>query len=204
MKEKIISQLKAKYPGVNLSSTRIDAIADKLAAKITDEKDIDAKLDELNDIMPFADIAKQDDKLRLLEVKLNKKPTETTNQTDTNTDRDKSGDTEPDLKQQFQELSAKLAAMEKKDAAAQLYQTLTKKLTEKKIPLAFAKGRVIETEEQLNTVLAEVEADYTEVKQGFVNDGLKDSSDTPFSGQGKPEGVKTAIKEWGEKEKAKV
>src|SRR5205085_1187021 len=51
------------------SKTRMDAIADKLSAKITDENQIEAKLDELNDIMPFADIAKQDDRLRTLESK---------------------------------------------------------------------------------------------------------------------------------------
>lgn len=70
MKDKIIARLKAKFSGVNLSKTRLDQIADKLASKITDENEIDGKLDELNDIMPFADIAKQDDRVRTLEAKI--------------------------------------------------------------------------------------------------------------------------------------
>lgn len=69
MKQKIIARLKAKYSGVNLSNARLDAIAAKLESKITDENDIDARLDELNEIFPFADIAKQDDRLRTLESK---------------------------------------------------------------------------------------------------------------------------------------
>lgn len=73
MKEKIIARLRALYPGVNLSKTRLDQIADKLASKITDENEIDTRLNDLNDVMPFADIAKQDDRVRTLEAK-NKDP----------------------------------------------------------------------------------------------------------------------------------
>lgn len=73
MKEKIIARLKAKFSGVNLSKTRLDQIADKLAAKITDENEIDGRLDELNEVLPFADIAKQDDKVRTLEAKVKEK-----------------------------------------------------------------------------------------------------------------------------------
>lgn len=74
MKDKIIARLADKFPGVNLSKTRKDAIADKLAPKITDETEIDAKLDELNEIFSFADMAKQDDKIRTIEAKEKKKP----------------------------------------------------------------------------------------------------------------------------------
>jgi hypothetical protein len=69
---KIKERLKAKFPGVNLSKQRQDAIAEKLAPKL-EEDGIDAKLDELNELLPFADIAKQDDKIRTLEAK-NKEP----------------------------------------------------------------------------------------------------------------------------------
>ena len=69
MKEKILAAIKAKFPNVNLSKKRLDAIAAKIEAKITDENEIDAKLDEYNDYNPLADLAKEDDRVRNLEAK---------------------------------------------------------------------------------------------------------------------------------------
>lgn len=61
LKTQIIAAYKAKFPTVALSNARLEAIAERLDKKITEESEIDAKLDELNEIIPFADIAKQDD-----------------------------------------------------------------------------------------------------------------------------------------------
>lgn len=72
LKAKIKSRLKAKYSGVNLSTKRIDAIADRLSKKLTDESEeseIDQVLEDANEVYPFADIAKDDDRIRTLESK---------------------------------------------------------------------------------------------------------------------------------------
>lgn len=66
-------RLRALFPKANLSKTRIDAIAAKLATKPADDAD-DAAIDEvINDFndgpMSIEDIAKLDDKLRTLESK---------------------------------------------------------------------------------------------------------------------------------------
>jgi hypothetical protein len=68
-KTQIKAKYKAKFPTVNLTNTRLDSIVDKLDVKIESEDEIETKLDELNEIFPFADIAKQDDKVRDLENK---------------------------------------------------------------------------------------------------------------------------------------
>jgi len=73
LKTKIIERLRAKFQGVNLSTARVESIANKLDVKITEETEIDAKLDELNEYFPFADMAKEDDRLRTLEVKAKEK-----------------------------------------------------------------------------------------------------------------------------------
>jgi len=76
MKEKIIARLRALYPGVNLSKARLDEYANPDKLKITEETtetEIDEKLNYLNAIIPFSEIAKQDDRLRTLEAK-EKKP----------------------------------------------------------------------------------------------------------------------------------
>lgn len=71
MKEKIIAAFKVKYPGINLSKTRLAAIATKIEAKvIDDETKIDAALAAMDETYAFADIAKDDDRIRTLEGKL--------------------------------------------------------------------------------------------------------------------------------------
>ena len=64
LKEKIALRLKAKAAGVNLSKTRIDAIVARAEKGLTDESDdtqIDANLDVINEITPFKEIASLDD-----------------------------------------------------------------------------------------------------------------------------------------------
>ncbi|MBO9660251.1 MAG: hypothetical protein J7527_15635, partial [Chitinophagaceae bacterium] len=148
MKEKIIARLKSKYSGVNLSNARIDAIADKLSAKITDEKDIDAKLDELNDITPFSDLAKLDDHQRAKEAK-EKADKEKADKEKAEKERlekekkDKEGKTEPPadapdwakaLIESNKKLEEKLSAFESEKATNAHHQKLTTLFTEKKIP----------------------------------------------------------------------
>lgn len=73
LKKEIIALLKTKFPGVQLSAARVEAIATKIDAKITTADEIEAKLDEANELFPFADIAKQDDRIRSLEEEAKKK-----------------------------------------------------------------------------------------------------------------------------------
>lgn len=69
MKDKVKARLKALFPGVNLSKTRLDKIADSVVSKITTEDEIDDKLNDFNDFVPFSDIAKGDDRQRLADAK---------------------------------------------------------------------------------------------------------------------------------------
>jgi len=195
MKEKITLQLKAKLEtlGVkNLSQARIDAIADKLATKITDESEIDAKLDELNDLHPFAELAKYDDWQRSKQKKTEQPKTP---KQEESTD-------EPDLKTMFTSLQKEIESLKKEKQTQALQDTLLKKVSEKKIPAAFIKGRTLESEDQLDTVLADIEADFTAVKQELVNQGFSQSS-TPVGGTTtlKSDNVENDIKSWAGKDK---
>lgn len=192
LKEQIISQLKSKFPGVNLSKVRIDAIADKLAAKITEESEIDGKLDELNELFPFAEIAKQDDRLRTLEAK--NKPVQ---QPQPQPEPSPAPSDDPVAKK-LAEMEAKLQAFEREKQQAKLQETFTKKLSEKKIPAQLAKGRTIESEEQLEAVITEIESDYTALKQQLINDGLSTSSQ-PVAASASPATVDADIAAWAAK-----
>ncbi|MCY4781435.1 hypothetical protein ORI89_17380 [Sphingobacterium sp. UT-1RO-CII-1] len=66
LKAKIISKLKAKATtlGVNLSNVRINGLADKLDAVITNEDDIDGEVDKLDQVLGFKELAALDDAKR--------------------------------------------------------------------------------------------------------------------------------------------
>lgn len=174
MKEKILAKLRALYPGLNLSQKRLDAIADKLSTKITEETEIDDKLNELNEIFPFADMAKQDDRLRTLEAK-HKEPAPTPASSPA-----PGSDPKPDdvpawakaLVDSNKKLTDKLAAIEKKEYGQSMLQKLTKKLTD--IPASYYSKRTLpESDETLDAFVDEVKQDYEAFKQEAINSGLK-------------------------------
>lgn len=64
-KSKVVDRYKALFGSVGLSATRLDAMAAKLAGKIADDADddaIDAELNDLNEVYPFTEIKKNDDR----------------------------------------------------------------------------------------------------------------------------------------------
>lgn len=63
--KQIKARLKVLYPGVNLSNKRIEAIAAKIDAKVTEEDEIDDALSTYDEYNPFAEMAKDDDRERL-------------------------------------------------------------------------------------------------------------------------------------------
>ena len=73
-KLKVIARLKALFPKANLSQKRLDALADKLAIKPADDADdvaIDAVINDFNSVLSIEDIAREDDRVRTLESKVN-------------------------------------------------------------------------------------------------------------------------------------
>lgn len=168
MKDVIIAKFKAKFPAVTLSTKRMDEISDRLSKKVTNEDEIDAKLDEMNELLPFVDIQKADDKIRDLNSKL-KTATQTKG---TENSQDQSGSTTTKtedetpawakaLVESNQALAQKLAAMEKE----KFQQTITQKVNSheklKGISPVFYKGRALpEKEEDLETFVDGIKADY--------------------------------------------
>jgi hypothetical protein len=181
MKQKIIEQLKAylKTLGVkNLSATRIDAIADKLALKITDETTIEARLTELNDIHPFADIAKQDDRLRTLEAKKEPKkdPADTIDPAEPAKTPDDAPQWAKDMAAQNKTLLDKVTQLEAGRAAADNTSKLVAILKEKKVPEGYyksaVKGRVFKDDAEIEAFATELVTDYTTFNQGETNNAL--------------------------------
>jgi hypothetical protein len=187
MKQKIIAQLKAylKTLGVkNLSTQRIDAIADKLALKITDETTIDVRLEELNEVLPFADIAKDDDRLRTLEAKSKDPKPKDTPPVDTppvDTPPAVPDDAPPYMKQ-FLEMNKTLLEKINKLEAGNTQATQTSRLVailkEKNVPEGYyksaIKGRTFKDDAEIEAFATELVTDFTEYNQGVTNTALID------------------------------
>lgn len=172
---------KAKALGANLSQTRIDAIADRLHKKnpdITEEADHDAKIDDLNDLQPFADIAKADDQIRTLSKK-KETTSKDENPDDDPTKKDKpvGDENEPAWAKAIRE---DLQALKSEKAQTSNAVKLKEKLKDKKIPDAFLGKYTVDKEEDLDTVAATIETDFATLKQQMANDGF--SQGTPPAG----------------------
>ncbi len=173
MLETFKARLKTKYSGVNLSTKRIDAIADRLHKKfpdLTEEADHDAKLDDLNDLQPFADIAKDDDRIRTLENK--PKDKEKDQPADPKKDdpapTPKPEDAPPAWAQalidQNKALAEKLEGIEKEKSQMTISQKLAANPKLEGVPEVFWKKRSLpQKEEDIEAFVTEASADWAEV-----------------------------------------
>lgn len=205
MKEKILAAIKTKFPAVNLSKARLDAIAAKIEAKVVDdESKIDAELDAYNDYNPLAETAKADDKVRGLEAKLKAPKTDPpAPKTD-----DPKPETIPDdapswakaLIQQNETIAKELATIKGEKVAGTIKEKATTML--KDVPVSYWGKRALpEKEEDLEAFVTDVTTDYTAFKQEMTNQGLSILS-TPKTGGGAGEtkAVSAEIKAFAEKQ----
>lgn len=190
------AQLKAKIKtlGVNLSTQRIDAIAAKLHAKnpdLTEVADHDTRIDDYNDLMPLADIAKQDDRVRTLEAKSKGQPPKNDDQDD-----DDANDDPPPAKDKGKKKNADeppawakglietVSALTKEKTQTSMATKVADKLKDKVPPKYYAGRALPEKEEDLDAFVESIEADYTDFKQDLINQGLMNASGAPSGGSG--------------------
>jgi hypothetical protein len=186
MKEKIIARLKALLQtlGVkNLSNTRIDAIAAKLESKITDEAEIDGRLNDLNEVYPFADIAKQDDQIRTFQQKPKPVPVKTDDPLAVTVDPEKPVEGETATDKLLKQLLEKVGKLESRDTAAahtaRLYALLKEKKVDQKYlddPLRkeYIQGKTFKDEAELEAFVEKISTEYTSHVQTENNNGLRD------------------------------
>jgi len=194
MKQKILAELKKKFPG--LQNEFLLFIAAKLEAKVTEDSQIEGAITELDTILPIkdqSDFFQSESDRRVTEAKkkfeAEKKPDE--KKPDENQD-DKPMTADEETKKMLKALSDKLEAFEKKESTSKLTERLKIEMDKRKIPSQFGKRVVVESEDQLDTLLEEIENDYKEVMQTDVDNDLANSS-RPKGSTGKT--LKTASKE---------
>lgn len=169
MKDKVLAQLKAKWPGVNLSKTRLDKIADFVVSKITTEDEIDAKLDELNEFTPFSDIAKSDDRQRAADKKA-KDDADAAAKAEQVTTVEKTDETPTE--KLLKTLLEKVTKLETEKSQTSMKTKLETALG-KDVPADFYKRIALpENEGEIQALAEELKAEWTALQQGNANGGL--------------------------------
>lgn len=201
MKEKILVQLRVKFPGV--PKELLGRVADKMATKVTAEDQIQGAIGELDNlplsITDYAAFLQQEGDRRVTDAKRaweqsQNKPDEDDDQEDDPAPakpdskpgkKEKKGgnDDIAKLTAAVQALTEKVNSTEQRQTQKTLSEQLHVKLGEKKIPVVFAKGRTVDKPEDLETVLAEIESDHNAYKQELVNQGFAQGT-SPAGGSG--------------------
>jgi hypothetical protein len=195
-KEQIKARFKAKYPTVNLSAKRLESIVDKLDVKTESEDEIDGKLDDLNDVVPFDDIAKQDDRIRDLEKKGKTTPPATppvTPEGKTDDDAEPVPGWAKGLQETIQNLSGELSAIKTEKIITSRSQLVADKL--KDAPESYRTKALkdftrmkFESDDEFTEYLTETETDYQAFVQEQSDAGL--GVDAPKKAFGKTTGEK--------------
>lgn len=209
LKAKILVELKKKHPG--LPESFLGFVADKLAAKVTEESQIEGAIDELNNgaisLTDQAAFFQSESDRRVTEAKKKweektpGKQNQNKGKKKADDDDDEDDDDLTEQQRQMRELQEKVAAFERKQNEQSLTEKLHQKLKEKNIPLKFAKGRIPENEQALDTLVNEIETDFTEVKQELTNQGLEQMKGSVIGGNVTKDSVVSDIESWAGSEK---
>lgn len=186
MKEKILAAIRAKFPKVNLSKKRLDAIAAKIETKvIDDETKIDAAIDDYNDFNPLADIAKQDDTIRNLEAKVKPAPQKKEDDSKPDPEAPKDEDAPPWAKSLIESnktLSEKLAAIE----GEKTITTMKSKAGEllKDVPKSYwSEWSIPQKEDEIESFVIKVQTGYEAFTKDLSDKGIL-SMPIPGGGNG--------------------
>lgn len=207
MRSKILAKLKEKFPG--LSAEFLGLLAIQMEKKVTEESQIEGAVTALDNLpIPVTELAaefqKEGDKRVTAALKKWKEenPDKPDPKPDPKPNPDpKPGDANAELLKEIREMRAEVATMKTQQLQKSLGEQLTAKLKEAKIPLHLAKGRTIAKTEDLDTIFGEIESDYKEIEQGFIDRGLA-SATPPIGGHGGPvntSNIDKDIVDWGKK-----
>ena len=203
MKEKILAALRSKYPST--PAALLDRIADQYVNTVTDETlETVIASDGVKNLLAF------------FQTETDRRATEATRTAVANYEKQhnlkegKPASAEPPkptddpntpewaktILKQNQELTTKLQQLEKGTVTSGLMDRVKAKLTEKKIPDAFLKGRSIEKEEDVDALITEIEGDYALVKQDMVNKGVVIDVPAASASSAAPAKVDADIEAW--------
>jgi len=164
MRDKILTNLLTKYPGV--SKRFLGLWADKLSAKVTEESQIEGVINELDNLpISIPDLAAelQTEGDRRVAAATKKIQTTTSNNPKTEDETKSDDDTPAWAKSLMQEVQT----LKQEKSQTSIQQKITEKL--KDVPAVFYKGRIPASEDQIDIAAKEIQDDYTAYKQDQIN-----------------------------------
>lgn len=167
--EVIKARIKALFPKTNLTTSRLNAIADKLKEKPADDADDDTIDEVINDfnensIMSIEDIAKNDDRLRSLTKKAvepEKKPKEESSKVE------KTGDESDDpmtlMLNELKSLRSEISEIKTKGEQKSIEDRFKSDKRLEGIPASMLKGRIPKDEDSFEDSIEELVSDWAEI-----------------------------------------
>lgn len=193
---------KTKAAGVNLSQKRIDAFADRLHKKnpdVTDDAAHDALIDALDELVAFADVAKEDDRVRTLETKASKQKDGDNPDDDPDKNKGKDKPAGDDVPAWAKSLMDEVKSLRADKQQSSIKSKLAEKLKDKVPEKFYSKRALPDKEEDLDAFVAEVETDWSELKQENNNLGLGATSVPGGTAGPKTDNVDADIEAWASK-----
>ena len=200
MKEKLLASLKTKYKNLGFGDKAFDGVADFLSKTVTKEEEIETAISGVEPLLKSfqGDIDKVRNEKDALQKQYDELKNNSKKKDDPADPPKKDDDTdEPAWFKAYREkqeaettaLKQKIEGYEKKENQASYLSKVKSKLKEKSVPESFwvKRGINIENDEQVETVISEIESDWTEFKQEQVNSGVM--IDVPPSSGGGKEGA---------------
>lgn len=190
-KEKVIIRYKALFGSVGLSQTRLDELSAKLGLKMADEatdEDIDARLNEMNDLYPFTEIKKNDDRATNDRNNSNRKPPVTPE-----TEVKKEDSEEKTMMALLLEMKTELTSLKTEKLQDSLETRFRKDERMKGVPELIIKRSIPKTEEEYEETVTGLQTEFKEFAE--KNKLAAFGKDAPPSGTQKKVGevtVKTA------------
>lgn len=197
MKDKLLQLLKTKFKNLGFGDKAFDGVAEFLSKTVSKEEDIETAIGGVEPLLKA--FQGDNDKIRNEKAELQRKLEELEKGK-----KQEPGDPklpadpgEPEWFKSYREkqdadtlaLKQKIEGYEAKEKQSTLLSKVKAKLSEKKIPEAYWSKRnlKLESEEQLDQIITDIETDYTSFKQEMVNAGVM--IDVPPSSDGGKEGA---------------
>lgn len=184
-----MAELEKKYTG-QLTKKFMENLADRLAVKVKEEKDIEGAIAELeNSPIRVTDLQSEGDR-RATELQTKFQQTKAEIEADKNKIKeelerlkekppgsDNKGDDD-----KIKKLEERLATFEQRETEREIKSQLVEKAKEKKIPPALYKNLKIESVDEIDQVVNDLEKEAQEIKQAWINEGVVQKS--PSKGDG--------------------
>lgn len=171
MKDKILAALKTKFQNLGFGDKAFGGVADYLAATVTEESQIETAISGVEPLLKSfqGDIDKRvNDAVAKTKTELEKKT------------EDPKGNPNPkdgkenEIPQWAKDMQAKLEAYEKKESQSALTSKLRDILKQKGVTESYLKriNLSVNSENEIDQLATEVEADFLATKQDMINQGL--------------------------------